>query len=156
MTAPVFGRVDKPEQLNLSPFKFTLVGYRLGEDGTHEEVPFDFTVSGVRPFYVQIELIRAQGAGSGLLMYEKSVELIEKALLDDEERKRFRETLALSDVSFEVQSIVEIAAWLDEAYADRPTKSPTASRSSRARGGRKSTGGRSARDSAISANGQPG
>lgn len=155
MPAPIFGRVEKPEQLNLSPFKFTLIGYRPTDDG-HEEAPFDFTVSGVRPFYVQIELIRAQAAGSGILMYEKAVELIEMALLNDEERTRWRETLGLPDVSFEVQSIVEIAAWLDEAYADRPTKSPTASRSSRARGGRRSTGARSERASATSANGQPG
>jgi hypothetical protein len=156
MASPVFGRVEKPEQLNLDPFKFTLVGYRVLDDGSKEEVSFGFTASGVRPFYVQIDMVRAAASESNVLSAEAIAKYVEVSLLNDQERERFRDTLEMPDIFFEAEMLGEVANWLGDTYSSRPTKSPTARRSGQSRGGRRSTGAASAKASGRSASAQRG
>jgi hypothetical protein len=149
--APVFGRVDNPEQLNLDPFKFTLAGYKVQPDGSNEEVLHEFTASGVRPFYMQIEFVRAAAAESGILGAQAIADFVEQSLLDDAERQRFRETLETPGVFFDAEVLASISNWLSETYTGRPTRPRTARRSGPARGGQRSTGAGTAKAGAISA-----
>lgn len=151
MTAPVFGRVEHPEEINLDPFTFTLVGYRQMPDGEKREETFQFTASGVRPYYVQIDMTRAAAADNGVLAGKAIADYVELALVDDDERARFREVLETPDVYFEAGVLAEISNWLGETYSGRPTKRPTASRSGASRGGRRSAAAPSARGGAESA-----
>lgn len=147
MPAPVFGRIDKPEQLNLDPFKFKLIGYRRIDGEEPEEVEYEFTASGVQPFYSQLDIVRAAAAGNGLLATSESVNFIELSLVDDAERARFRETLETPNVFFESSVIGEIQNWLLEEYSGRPTRPRTARRSGASRGGRRSPGAAGAKAS---------
>lgn len=149
-TPVVFGRIDKPEQLNLEPFDFTLVGYRENGNG-REEVPYKFTVSGFAPFYVNLEIVQATAEHNGTLAMDRVIEYVERSLLNDEERERFREALAQPDVFFEGDVLTQIWNWLTEQYNDRPTRPRTARRSGRSGGGRRSTGAAGATASSKSA-----
>lgn len=136
MAAPVFGRVDKPEQLNLEPFKFTLVGYRRQENGDSEEVKYEFTCTGVQPFGSQIDIIRSSGIGVGG-QGAAVISYIEKSLISDDERVKFREALDEPDVFFDGAVLGQVAEWLMETYTDRPTLPRAASRSGRSRTGKR-------------------
>lgn len=136
-TSNVFGRVDKPEQLNLEPFKFTLVGYRHLDSET-EEVTYEFTASGVQPFGKQINMVRVTGE-DGRMGGAAVIDYIETSLVSDEERVRFREALDEPDVYFDGEVLGQIGLWLLETYSDRPTQPRTARRSGQSRGGRRST-----------------
>lgn len=137
--APVFGRLDKPEQLNLEPFPFTVAGYRRLEDGSQEEVTESFKASGVRPFYVQLDIVKAAASSNGLMASDRVISFVEQSLVDDDERARFRAFLEQPDVYVQAEVLGQISDWLSETYSDRPTKSPSAKRGGRSQGGRRST-----------------
>ncbi len=143
-SAKVFGRVENPEQINLDPFDFTLIGYRDGPAG-REEVPYKFTAGGVRPFAIQLDIVRAAAEGNGVLQSDKVVQFVEQSLVDDAERAKFREAIEQPDVYFEAGVIAEISDWLSETYTGRPTPPRTARRSGRSSGGRRSTAAAGAR-----------
>jgi hypothetical protein len=155
MATKTFGAIEHPEQLNLSPFKFTLVGYRQIESGL-EEVQHEFTCAGCRPFYTQIELIKAAAADKGVVAAAAVQQAIEESLLNDEERARFGEALGEPGVYFEDSVMAEIGNWLTETYTGRPTQPHAASSSGRVSGGRRSTGGAGGRASGTSAKGRRG
>jgi hypothetical protein len=142
--AKVFGRVDDPDQINLDPFDFTLIGYRETPTG-REEVPYKFTAGGVRPFAIQLDIVRAAAEGNGVLQSDKVVRFVEQSLVNDEERIKFRDAIEQPDVYFEAGVLAQISDWLSETYQGRPTRPRTARRSGASRGTRRSTAAASAR-----------
>lgn len=142
--AKVFGRVDDPAQINLDPFDFTLIGYRDSPTG-RDEVPYKFTAGGVRPFAVQLDIVRAAAEGNGVLQSDSVVRFVEQSLVDDEERVKFRDALEQPDVYFDTGVLAQISDWLSETYTGRPIRPRTARRSGASRGGRKSTAAAGAR-----------
>ncbi|HEY4452387.1 MAG TPA: hypothetical protein VGN13_12430 [Solirubrobacteraceae bacterium] len=135
---PVFGRLDKDEQLNLEPFKFSVAAYKQDDDGTQHEVTYEFTASGIRPFYVQLDIVKAAASGNGLLSSDRVISFVEQSLLNDDERARFRDLLSQPDVFVKGEVLSQISDWLAETYSDRPTKPPTAKRGGRSRAGQRS------------------
>lgn len=153
-SAPVFGRLDEPESLNLKPFTFQLVGYRKKTTSGVEEVTTEFTCSGVRPFGAWLDLLQSSAPGSGITPLTTVVHYIEQSLVDDDERGRFRETLADPDVFYDSGVLGAVSNWLAETYNERPTLPPTGSPGGRSGGGRKSSAAASAKAGGTSGNGR--
>lgn len=154
---PVFGRIENPGSLNLGPFKFTIAGTRHDpQDGTNKEVTFEFTAKGVRPFYVHMDMVRAAAAEDGTLSAAALIDFVELALLNDDERARWRETLESPDILFQGTMLGEVSDWLTEQYAARPTQPASASRSGASPGGRRSSAAAGGRAGATSAGSRRG
>lgn len=130
--SPVFGRIARPEQLNLEPLPFTIIGYAVSDEG-REEVRYEFAASGHQPLVSLVDLVTSNGNALA-----KAIAYLEDALIDDDERARFRDTIAQSDVYIDSGVLDQVAGWLVATYAERPTKPRTGSRSGRQRTGPKS------------------
>jgi hypothetical protein len=137
---PIFGRIDKPETINFEPFDFRIAGYRETEDGGRIEEVHTFTASGIRPFYTQVEVTKAAAANNNTLAGATLADQLEKCLINDEERERWRQTLGAPDVYFDAGMLLEVIVWVTEQYADRPTQPRSDSHSSPRRAGRSSRG----------------
>ena len=122
---PVFGRIDKPQDLNLDPLTFTLVGYHTNGTGEVTDIEESFAVSPIQPFSAMVELMGVIASTGGQVQLNQASEVVLKSLVSDAERERFAACLDADGVYYDSSAIFGAMNWLIETYAERPTRRPT-------------------------------
>ena len=130
----------------------TIIGERLDAKGLVKEERHKFTCAGVNPYGQYLDLMSSAGTVKSL---HAQREYVEAALVDDDERERFREITHSPGLRLNMSLMDELASLLVRAYAGRPTSPPPGSRPGGRPAGRRSTGGAGGRGSATSGNGRP-